>query len=158
MHTKLSALTALVVAAAIVTGVASGTPAATTQRIAITHTSGTPEDAVLMPLVSGALVRDSGELSFCCWSQRFTQRNGQAVEIDNPLTTFTSKRGSFTWRAVIDWVDSGNDYSVGTGTWMIVSGTGVYKHLGGKGRIVVLQHPGDKVVAMRAEGLVALHG
>jgi hypothetical protein len=41
------------------------------------------------------------------------------------------KRGTFRWRARIEWVDRGNGYSVGTGTWKIVRGTGAYKTCGG---------------------------
>jgi predicted thioesterase len=32
---------------------------------------------------------------------------GQAVEVDNPLKTFVGKRGTFTWRAQIFFLDAG---------------------------------------------------
>jgi hypothetical protein len=159
MHTKATAaLSVLLVAAAIVTGVATAGPAAMQQRIAITSPSGNSGAFVLTPLTSGAIVRDSGSATACCWTRRFIKRDGQAIEIDNPLRTFEGKRGTFAWRASIAWVDPGNGYYVGTGTWRIVRGTGAYKHLQGHGRLAVITGAADQDLTTRAEGLFELRG
>jgi hypothetical protein len=43
---------------------------------------------------------------FCCWKQRFVVRDGQSIEIDDPLKTYYGKRGTFTLRIVVEWVDA----------------------------------------------------
>jgi hypothetical protein len=158
MHRKLWGAAALIVAAAVVTGVATAGQAAAQQRIAITSPSGNSAAFVLKPLTSGPVLRDSGTATACCWSRRFIQRDGQSIEIDNPLRTFAGKRGTFVWRARIEWVNAGSGYSVGTGTWKIVRGTGAYTHLEGHGRVAVITAANDQGVADRAEGLVDLRG
>ena len=39
---------------------------------------------VLTPLTPGAIKRDTGTASFCCWSQRHIMRDGQAIDINDP--------------------------------------------------------------------------
>jgi hypothetical protein len=159
MFSKLTVLTALVVAAIVLTGVASAGSRATTQRIAITSQGAAFSTFVLTPLTAGAVVRDAGSSSACCWTQRFVTRDGESVEIDNPLKTFVGKQGSFTWRAQISWVEAGADYVIGTGPWKIVRGTGAYAHLHGGGRLVTLIHDSDNSgVTLRAEGVVSTNG
>lgn len=159
MRMKLSVAAALLAAAAIVTGVATAGHAANQpQRIAISSPDGNSGSFVLTPLTSGPIPRDSGTATACCWTPRFLRRDGQAIEIDNPLRTFESKRGTFVWRARIAWVDSGSGYSIGTGTWKIVGGTGAYAHLEGKGRVALITGANDRDVAGRAEGLLRLGG
>ena len=159
MHTRLSvAAAAFFVAAALATGVAMAGHAAARQRIAITSPGGNAGTFVLTPLTSGPIMRDSGTASACCWTQRLIQRDGQAIEIDNPLRTFEGTRGTFVWRARIEWVDPGSGYAIGTGTWRILRGTGAYAHLEGHGRIAIIAGANDQGVADRAEGLVGLGG
>jgi hypothetical protein len=158
MYPRTWGTAALVVAAAVVTGVATADHAAVQQRIAITSPSGNTGVFVLTPLTSGPITRDSGTATACCWTRRFIQRDGQAIEIDNPRRTFVGKRGTFVWRASIAWVNPGNGYSVGTGTWKIVRGTGAYAQLEGHGRVAVIADANDQGVADRAEGLVDLRG
>lgn len=157
MYAKLSAVAALVVAAVFVaTGMASAGGAAAHQRIAIVS----PADGAtftLTPLTSGPIKADSGTATACCWTRRFIRRDGQSIEIDNPLRTFQGKQGSFAWRARIAWVDLGSGYSVGTGSWKIVHGTGAYAHLKGHGRVANVTDPSNQA-PIRAEGLVGLRG
>ena len=157
MHTKLSAAAALVVAVAVVTGVATAGHAAK-QRIAIVSPGGNTGVFVLTPLTSGPIVRDSGTATACCWTRRFIQRDGQSIEINDPLRTFVGKRGTFTWRAQIEWVDLEKGYAIGTGPWKIVRGTGAYAHLEGHGRIAIITGANERNLADRAEGLVNLGG
>jgi hypothetical protein len=178
MHTKLSVAAAALVAAVIVAGPAAATPpvtgigggvrpanfaspptagpASAQQRIAITSPTGNTGVFVLTPLTSGPIVGDSGTATYCCMTQRFVQRDGQSIEIDNPLRTFMGKRGTFVWRAQIAWVDLDNGWSVGTGTWKIVGGTGAYEHLEGHGRLAVIDEGTLGGVGPDAEGLVHL--
>jgi hypothetical protein len=157
MHTKLSAAAALVVAAAVATGAATAGHAAAQQRIAITTPGSIDSGAlfVLTPLTPGPIGRDSGTRTFCCWARRFVQRDGQAIEIDNPVTTFEGKHGTFVWRERIEWIALEKGYSIGTGTWKILRGTGAYAHLEGHGRIAIVDR-NYQGVADRAEGLVDL--
>ena len=151
MSTKLAALTAVAVAAATLTTVASGVPAAKKQRVAISAAKGNNDAFVLTPLQAGAVAADRGSVSWCCWSQRFATRNGQRIEINDPIETLTGKHGTLVLRVRIEWVDAGNDYTVGTGTWKVLRGTGDYKHVKGSGRQAGLWDA-DDVLSFRGEG------
>jgi hypothetical protein len=152
MHAKLSVTAAaLVVAAGTVAGIATAGRTAAAERVAITSPRGNAGLFVLTPLTPGRIVRDAGTATACCWTQRFILRDGQSIEINNPLRTFTGKHGTFTWRAQIGWVDLDSGDSIGTGTWKIVRGTGAYAHLEGHGRIAIITG-----VAERNEGLLDL--
>lgn len=156
MFTKLTAV-ACIIAASVLTAVAAASPAASKQRIVITNQKGNPNRFVMAAVAPGPVAGDSGTASACCWSQRFITRDGQTIEIDSPVVrTFVGKQGTFTWRASIEWVDAGNGYTVGTGTWTIVRGTGVYQHLEGNGHVALLD-TGEASLSSRAEGLVDLH-
>jgi hypothetical protein len=155
MVRKLAVL-ACIAAAAAVTASADADTSISKQRIAITTAKGNGYSFVLTPLTSGPVARDSGTASACCWSQRFIRRDGQSIEIDNPLKTYAGKQGTFTMRLVIEWIDAGNGYTIGTGTWKIVSGTGTYRHLEGNGRIAVSWPDASDWQSSRAEGLVDL--
>jgi hypothetical protein len=158
MYTKLSAVAALVVAAAFVaTGMASAGHTTAHQRIAIVNPRGNSGAFVLTPLTSGPIKPDSGTATACCWTGRLSQRDGQSIEVDKPLRTFVGKRGTFAWRARIVWVDLGGGYSVGTGEWKIAHGTGAYAHLEGHGRNALVSGPNGQG-AGRAEGLLDLGG
>jgi hypothetical protein len=143
---------ALAVAAVILASVAAAGGAAARQRVAITASGGIYGFA-LTPLGPGRLTRDSGSANWCCWSQRFLRRDGQAIEVNDPLLTLRGKRGSLELRFRTEWVDAGNSYSVGTATWKVVGGTGAYKGLSGRGRSGQLWI-GQNPTSWRAEGLV----
>lgn len=154
MHRKLLVAAAVLgVAVVSATGIANAGRSAAAQRVVIVSPHGNFALFVLTPLTAGPIVRDSGTTTACCWTQRFVQRDGESVEINNPLRTFTGKRGTFTWRAEIGWVDLQGGSTIGTGTWKIVRGTGAYAHLKGHGRIEIIDG-----VADQAEGLLSLHG
>jgi hypothetical protein len=90
-------------------------------------------DFVLTPLDGGAVTRDSGTDS-AVWSDRDVMRDGQSVSITDGVETLEGKRGSLKVRFRIEWVEAGNGYHVGTGTWKVVRGTGQYAQLAGGGR------------------------
>jgi hypothetical protein len=61
-------------------------------------------------------------------------RNGLPVQVNDVDAKLVGKRGTLDLHYRIEWLRSGNEYSVGTGTWSIVRGTGVYAGLTGGGR------------------------
>ena len=130
---------ACVVAAAGITAAADAGPTATRQRIAIVHNG---SSFVITPLTAGSVQRDTGIASFCCWSDRHVMRDGQAVEINDPLMTLTGKLGTLEARNRIGWVDVSNGWSLFTGTWKVVRGTGQYAGLAGGGRGAGIQSTG----------------
>lgn len=150
MNTKLAAVAVLAAAAVTLTAVAAAGPIAAKQRIAIQSKA---DGFVLTPLTSGALERDTGTVTFCCWSERVVMRDGQKVEINDPLMTLTGKRGTLVTRNRVEWIDIGNGYAVGTLTWKVVRGTGDYTRLagGGRGAVVALPNGAGK---WRREGLL----
>ena len=132
MRTGLIAGAILGTLAVTLAAVASAGPVAAKQRVAIQESErGT---FVLTPLVPGAIKRDTGTASFCCWSARQVMRDGQASEIDNPKVTLTLKRGTLVVRSRIEFVDIPGRWAVFTGTWKVIGGTGDYAGLYGSGR------------------------
>jgi hypothetical protein len=130
MRRALTAIAALAVAAVTLTAVASAGSTTTKQLVTIQVTK---SGFVLTPLTAGPIKPDTGPASFCCWTQRFITRNGQAIEINNPKMTLTGKNGTLVTRNVIGWIDVPNGYSVFTGTWKIIGATGAYAGLTGGG-------------------------
>src|SRR5262245_48912719 len=130
-HRALAAITVL--SALVFASSASADAAASKQRIAITAKAGINR-FVLRPFEAGALAPDSGTATWCCWGQRVVVRQGQRIEINNPLATLTGKRGTLVLRWRIEWLDAGNGYTVGTSTWKVVRGDGAYKGISGSGR------------------------
>ena len=160
MYRKISAVVAIAVAAAIsatlLAGGATAKSASKQQRISIAIQPSV-DTFVLKPLSRGRVVADSGKVNFCCWTSKSSMRDGQSVDINNPTGVFKGKHGSFTWHEIIDFVSSDNDFGVGEGTWTITHGTGVYKHLEGHGRdVLVLKSRENAFLAVKAEGLVDL--
>jgi hypothetical protein len=147
---KLIAL-ACIVAAASVTAAADAGPAATKQRVAIEHTG---SSFVLTPLTTGALKRDTGTATFCCWTDRKLIRDGEAIEINDPEMTLTGKLGTLVARNRIVWVDLSDGWSIFTGTWKVIRGTGQYAGLVGGGRGAAIESPNGNE-RTRFEGLLA---
>ena len=131
---------------------ANAASAPTTQRISITAKAGI-NGFVLRPFEAGALAPDSGTATWCCWGQRLLIRDGQRVEINNPLATLTGKRGTLVLRWRIEWLDAGNGYTIGTGIWKVVRGNGAYQGISGRGRGAASWLPRGPVT-FRAEGFL----
>jgi hypothetical protein len=128
-------------AAVTLTSVAAANPHTTKQRVAIT-TKGVANASssavfVLTPLQAGALKRDSGSTGAegSLPPERVVMREGQSVAIyDSIVEIHKGKRGTLVIRSRIEYVDAGNGYHVGTGTWKVVRGTGQYARITGGGR------------------------
>jgi hypothetical protein len=68
-------------------------------------------------------------------SERVVMRAGQRVAVyDSIVETFKGKRGTLVIRSRIEYLDAGNGYHVGAGTWKVVRGTGQYARITGGGR------------------------
>jgi hypothetical protein len=110
---------------------------ATKQRVAIV-TQGLQNDPgspvfELIPLRAGALERDSGTEK-SSFARRVMMRKGQSVDVIDGVETLRGERGSLKLRFRIEWVEAGNEYRVGTGTWKLLRGTGQYAEITGGGR------------------------
>ena len=151
MNTKLVAAAVLAAALTLTSGASAG-PVAAKQRVAITARASVGV-FVLSPLKGGAVARDSGTAAWGTYSERTATRDGQAVEINDPLVTLYGKGGSLVIRFRIEWVDAGNGYSAGTGTWRVVRGTGAYAGFTGGGRSAHAWLPTGPV-SWRAEGFI----
>jgi hypothetical protein len=124
-------------AAVTLTSVAAAGPDAAKQRVVITSQGSQPAKVspfVLTPLQAGALKGDSGTQTAGSSSGRTVMREGQRVEIYDGVGTLKGKRGSLVIRLRTEYVDGGNGYHVGTGTWKVVRGTGQYAQITGGGR------------------------
>ena len=128
-------------AAVTLTSIAAAGPDAAKQRVAImtkgvANASG-PAEFVLTPLRAGALKRDSGSTGVggSLPTARVAIRDGQRVAIYDPIIEkLEGRRGTLVLRSRIEYVDAGNGYHVGTGTWKVVRGTGQYARITGGGR------------------------
>jgi hypothetical protein len=123
-------------AAITLTSVAAARPDAAKQRVAITMQAGktTPVSRfVLTPLEAGHLKRDSGTQTGALPPERIVIREGQSVSVHDGVTTLRGKRGRLVIRYRSEYVDAGNGYHVGTGTWKVVRGSGQYARVAGGG-------------------------
>lgn len=111
---------------------------------------------VLTPLEAGPVAPDSGTVS-ADWHERVVMRAGQRVAIDRGVETFEGKQGALRVQFRIEWVDAGNEYYVGTGTWKVVGGTGEYALVAGGGRSGnVWRDRGSRPWSGRADGFLTL--
>ena len=156
MSRMLTAVAMFAATAVTLVAVAAAGPVAAKQRIAIQgqRTTAGRDAGVLIPLTTGALGRDSGTLTACCWSERSVVRDGQSIDINDPELTFTLKQGTLVTRNRIEWIDIGNGYAVGTHTWKVVRGTGDYAHVAGRGRGAVVELPSG-ALKWRFEGFLS---
>jgi hypothetical protein len=149
---------ALVVLAMVLTfaSAAAGTSTASKQRVVITG-SIRVEGWTLTPLTPGALGTDSGRsMDSCCWGHRSIVRDGQDVIVnDHDRRTFTGKRGTLVLSFDNEWTEAGNGYTIGASTWRVVSGTGAYKGVTGRGRAsTVWLHAPSGPAGFQAEGFL----
>lgn len=139
MNARQAVLGALAAAFTLAAAAAAG-PDAPKQRVAImtkgVANASTPAKFVLTPLQTGALKRDSGtEEAGSLPRERVVMREGQRVSIYYPVVeTLEGKLGTLVIRSRIEYVEAGNGYHVGTGTWKVVRGTGQYAQIAGGGR------------------------
>jgi hypothetical protein len=140
MRRKVTAVAVVATAAITLAACATAGPVATKQRVAIEGKGA--NGFVLTPLTGGALERDSGAATFCCWSSRSVVRDGERQElITGHEMTLVGKHGTLVARSRMEGVDVTDGFSVVTGTWTVVRGTGAYARLAGGGRVAVVGLP-----------------
>jgi hypothetical protein len=155
MSRKLIAAAALTVTAAALAGLAHAGRVATRQQIALSYTNADASKVTLTPLTRGPIAADTGSTTWCCFTEKTIRQDGQQLDVDNPLATFVGKHGTLVWRERITWVDLANGYSIATGTWRIVRGTGAYQHATGQGHLAFVSMSGTRILSYRAVALVA---
>ena len=132
-----NAVLVVLAAAVTLTSVAAAGSDAAKQRVAIVSQAAKTTEVspfVLTPLQSGRLKRDSGTTTSAIPAERVVMRAGQRVSIYEGVVTLKGKRGTLVTRYRSEYVDGGNGYHVGTGTWKVVRGTGQYARITGGGR------------------------
>jgi hypothetical protein len=156
MYKKLIAAVAIAVTAIVPPVLATAGGATTHQEVAFTYANGKGNAAkmTLTPLTPGSVLADHGSTSWCCWTEKTVQQDGQRLDVADPLATFVGRRGSLTWRERITWLDLTNGYSVATGTWRIVRGSGAYARLVGHGHVAFITGAGNRTLTYRAVGLL----
>ena len=123
------------------TSTAAAGPSAVGQRVAITMKNLPEGTFMLTPLGSRTLAPDSGKISHGVLNDNAREviRGGQKVSIYPPVVwTLKGRFGTLTIREPRNmWVDAGSDLGgpfIGTGTWTVVRGTGLYAGRSGGGR------------------------
>ncbi len=154
------AILVALVAAVTLTSVAAAGPNAAKQRVMITSQAAQTTQVspfVLTPLQAGVIKRDSGKLiGGSNATDRVVMRDGQEVSIVDVVSTFKGKRGSFVTRYHAEWADAGNGYSVASGTWKVMRGTGQYAKITGGGRAASVWNERTDAWSSHAEGVLTL--
>jgi hypothetical protein len=109
------AVLVVLAAAVTLTSVAAASSDAAKERVAITSQAAKPTT-----LQAGPLKRDSGTQTASLPPERVVMRAGQRVSIYDGPATLKGKRGTLVVRYRTEYVDAGNGYHVGTGTWKVV--------------------------------------
>lgn len=123
-------------AAVTLTSAGAAGPAAPKQLVWITSKGVvySPGKFELTPQQAGPVRPDSGTET-AVGSLRDVVREGQRVSISDWVYTLKGKRGNLVIRARIEYVQAGNRYHVGIGTWEVVRGTDQYAQITGGGRL-----------------------
>lgn len=143
MRKKLTALMTFAAVAVTLAAVAAAHPAAANQQIQIDVRGVQGHSFVLTPFGHGRLKPDRGTVSFCCWSERNVTRDGEVVNINDPEMTLIGAHGTIVTRNEIGWIDVPDGWSLFTGSWRVISGTGAYKGLTGGGLAAGVFNPTD---------------
>lgn len=109
---------------------------------------------VLYALTPGTLASDSGRFTFMAARKPFIVRKGQRIAIYAAVETLTGKRGGFDLRWRVHFVGAGDGATVGTGTWSLVGGQGVYAGATGSGRLAMVAMTPRGVMTAQLEGLL----
>jgi hypothetical protein len=138
MRKTMTAATVVAITAAMLATVAGARPASAKQRVSIAQQG---RSFVLTPASAGAIRSDRGGFAACCWSTREVTVAGQRLDLNDPKLTFTGRHGTLRFRNRIVWVDVPDRWSLFTGTWKAIGGTGAYAGLSGSGHVAGVQTP-----------------
>jgi hypothetical protein len=135
----LAAGVALAATAVTLASVAAAGEATAKQRVTIKWQGAS--GFTLTPLTAGVLERDAGTVTFCCWHDRTIVRDGLRIDTGDPRMTLVGKKGTLVANNQMEFRDVPGGYAVFTGTWKVVSGTGVYAGVSGGGHVAGIQLP-----------------
>jgi hypothetical protein len=143
--------------AASIVSVASASPSAARQRIAIdaksTITTG-KTTFVLTSLSGGELESDVGRgLNSGSPKSSVLKRNGQSVTPVVFTEALTGKNGTLTIVGRVESASAGNSFLADNGTWTLTSGTGAYAGYTGGGGVALVMTPNGRLF-YRVEGYV----
>jgi hypothetical protein len=150
--------TVLIAAVVTVTlvAVASGGSTATKQRVAIDgkfNTSNETGTFKIIPLTTGALKADSGKFTGTGnFGSPVVRKNGQEVTVIGGTDAYAGAQGTLNVAQRLTSVAAGRGYGVVTGTWVVVSSTGVYEGYTGGGTFSGVELPSGAALLFREEG------
>jgi hypothetical protein len=152
MSRKVVAMVLAVAAVAATAAVARGGSGTANQRIALASVG--THGFRLVPLTAGALKQDAGTATFCCWTDQESVINGQTVGVTvGPKMTLETKQGTLVAMNRMEFRDVPGGVEIFSGTWKIVSGTGVYSGIVGGGGVAGVVYANGRTVWQR-QGLV----
>jgi hypothetical protein len=135
-------------ASVALTSIAGAAPeAAKKQRVAMMTGAGKTtlvSGFALIPLQSGPLEADSGKM---------TSKSHDGAD---PVTV-TGQKGTLVVRYTQKWTDVGGGFSVSSGTWKVLRGTGQYAGATGGGTDIAVWNAATDDWSERAEGVLTLH-
>jgi hypothetical protein len=144
------------VAALTLVGVASGGSTASKQRVAIDgtfHAGSNSGTFKVISLTAGALKKDAGKFTGTGnFGNPFVRKNGQEVTTIGGLDSYVGANGTLNVAQRIEQVGAGRNYTIATGTWSVVSGTGAYEGYRGGGSFAAAGTPSGTTIFFRQEG------
>jgi hypothetical protein len=105
-------------------------------------------------LTPGRLGFDSGKLMLAASERPYVVRDGQRMAVYVAVERLTGKRGTFDVRWRVEFAGAGDGNTIGTGTWSLVRGTGVYAGVKGGGRLAVIVMTPRGFTSAQFEGLL----
>ena len=109
---------------------------------------------VLQVLNPGRLALDSGRYYYVSSQRPNTVRDGQGEAVYVALETLVGRMGRLVLRWRTELVGAGCGMSVGTGSWSVLGGTGIYAGATGSGRMAVVTGLPDGATSSQFEGCV----
>lgn len=153
---RVAMFTLCAVLACITVAIASGSPEASKQRIAIDVKSSfvnSKVSFVLTSMTDGALESDIGRGGGTGSATPYVVRNGQTVRTVSFSDSSVGKKGTFEIRAKVTSASAGNGYGADHGTWSFKGLTGVYAEYSGGGGLALVSMPNGQI-RYRLEGFV----
>ena len=157
MRKTLTVGAALAAMASIFVAVAAGGTDSAKQRVRIEIKGTDPFAFELKPTSRGAVRRDAGAVTFCCWRSWDVTRAGAKVEVTNPRLRLDGNGGILTIRERVEWTPLPDGWSVFTGTWKVVGGQREYAGFSGHGRVAGAWAPEtdpDRALRLRLTGFL----
>jgi hypothetical protein len=140
VHGRHVLVTAVFLAAALTLAmVAAASPVAKRQQVVVNQKEGKGKGTfALVPLNPGSLSGDAGTYTWVISSKKAGTADGQGFVRYDSVVTYEGDQGTFVVREVATLVAVAIGAKVGTGTWNVLRGTGVYEGVRGGGRLAAV--------------------